>query len=96
MKKITSVLLASALLGAALAGCGGNNNDGVFQRAVLFQLTYDVGNSGLLLTDGHVDTLNAGIFLVDDRVDGDGGLTSLTVTDDQLTLTTTYRYHGVN
>lgn len=26
MKKITSVLLASALLGAALAGCGGNNN----------------------------------------------------------------------
>ncbi|MFD1774238.1 galactose ABC transporter substrate-binding protein [Paenibacillus rhizophilus] len=28
MKKITSVLLASALLGAALAGCGGNNNSG--------------------------------------------------------------------
>lgn len=27
MKKITSVLLASALLGAALAGCGGNNNN---------------------------------------------------------------------
>ena len=26
MKKITSVLLASALLGAALTGCGGNNN----------------------------------------------------------------------
>ncbi|QSF43131.1 galactose ABC transporter substrate-binding protein [Paenibacillus tianjinensis] len=27
MKKLTSVLLASALLGAALAGCGGNNNN---------------------------------------------------------------------
>lgn len=27
MKKITSVLLASAILGAALAGCGNSNNN---------------------------------------------------------------------
>src|SRR5690606_27234378 len=50
----------------------------------------------LLLTDGNVDTLNAFAFLVDDGVDGQSGFTGLTVTDDQLTLATANRYHGVN
>jgi hypothetical protein len=53
-----------------------------------FQLAHHVGDGRLLLADGNVDTLNAGIFLVDDRVDRHRGLTGLTVTDDQLTLAT--------
>jgi len=35
-------------------------------------------------------------FLVDDRINRNSGLTNLTVTNDQLTLTTADRYHGVN
>ena len=34
--------------------------------------------------------------LVEDSVDGDGGLTGLTVADDELTLTTADRDHGVD
>ena len=63
---------------------------------MIFQLAHNRGNGRLLLADRHVDTLDAGIFLVDDRVDGDGGLTNLAVTDDQLTLATTDWHHGVD
>lgn len=35
-------------------------------------------------------------LLVEDGVDGDSGLTGLSVTDDQLTLTTADGHHGVN
>ena len=63
---------------------------------MLFQLAHHVGNGGLLLTDGDVDTLNAGVFLVDDRINRYRGLTNLTVTNDQLTLTTADRHHGIN
>jgi len=56
------------------------------------------------LPDGDIDTTNllrrvAGFpvgFLVDDRVDGDGGLAGLAVTNDQLTLTAAHGNHGVD
>merc|ERR1712000_153967 len=78
-----------------IGGTGGNH-DGVIHGTVLFQLAHNGGNGRLLLTDGNVDTLDAGVFLVNDRVDGDSGLTDLTVTDDQLTLAATDRHHGVD
>ena len=34
--------------------------------------------------------------MVDDRIDGHGGLASLTVTDDQFTLSTTHRHHRID
>ncbi len=77
-------------------GSGRSNNDGVVQRAVLFQLANHVGDGRLLLTDGYVDTADAAVLLVDDGVDGQGGLADLTVADDQLTLATAYRDHGVD
>src|SRR5690606_32575885 len=83
------------LQGGGLGG-GSGNDDGIGQGAVLFQLANHVGDSGLLLADGHVDALDAAVALVDDRVDRHGGLTDLTVTDDQLTLATADRDHGVN
>src|SRR5690606_11768710 len=76
-------------------GSGGRNNDGVGQCTVLFELAHHVGNGRLLLTDRYVHALNAAVFLVDDGVDGQSGLTDLTVTDDQLTLATANRNHGV-
>ena len=83
------------LQGGGLGSAGGDH-DGVGQGAVLFQLAYDVGDSGLLLADGHVDALNAAVFLVDDGVDREGGLADLAVADDQLALATAYRDHGVD
>ena len=40
--------------------------------------------------------MNALALLVDNGINGDRSLTSLTVTDDQLTLATTDRDHGIN
>ena len=77
-------------------GCAGGHDNGVFHCAVLFELAYHVGNGRLLLTDGHVDTGNALAFLVNDGVDGNSRFTNLTVTDDQLTLTTSDRHHGID
>jgi hypothetical protein len=54
------------------------------------------GDRRVLLADGDVDALNAGALLVDDRVDGDGGLAGLAVADDQLTLATADRHHRVD
>ena len=48
------------------------------------------------LADGDVNAQEVATPLVDDGIDGDRGFTDLTVTDDQLTLTTTYRSHGVD
>ena len=55
----------------------------------------DKGSNGTgLLTDGHIDTIDRlacliETLLVDDGINGDGGLTRLTVTDDELTLSAT-------
>ena len=54
----------------------------------------NLGDGGSLLSDGDVDAVEllllvSGLveaLLVDDGVDGDGGLAGLTITDDQLTL----------
>ena len=88
--------IRSQVLQSSRFGGRGNHHDGVGQGAVLFQLAHHVGDGGGLLANRNVDTLNAGIFLVDDGVDRDGGLTNLTVTDDQLTLATTDRDHGID
>ncbi len=77
-------------------GGAGGDHDGVLHGAVLFELAHHVGDGRLLLTDGHVDTGDAGAFLVDDRVDGDRRLTDLTVADDQLALTAADRHHGID
>src|SRR5690606_14990989 len=76
-------------------GSGRGNDDGVGQGAVLFELVHHVGAGGLLLTNGNVDAAAAAVLLVDDGVDGHGGLADLTVTDDQLTLATADRNHRI-
>src|SRR5690606_42078040 len=44
------------------------------------------GDRGLLLAHGDVHADDAGAALIDDRVDGDGGLAGAAVADDQLAL----------
>lgn len=88
------------LEGSGLGG-GGSNNDGVSEGIVVLEGLHDVGDGRSLLTDSNVDAveslgvIRAGIvessFLVDDGIDGDGSLSSLSVTNDQLSLTSSNR-----
>ena len=64
----------------------------------------NLGDGGSLLSDGDVDAVEllllvSGLveaLLVDDGVDGDGGLAGLTIADDQLTLATTDGHQRVD
>jgi hypothetical protein len=68
---------------------------------VIFKDLHNVGDSGSLLADSDVDAvkllgvLSVGVveggLLVDDGIDGDGSLSSLSVTDNELSLATTNR-----
>src|SRR5690554_6862289 len=77
-------------------GRTGNHNNGIGQSTSFFKLAHNVGNGGLLLADSHVHAFDATVFLVDDGVNCQRRLTNLAVTNDQLTLTTTNRNHGVH
>ncbi len=83
------------LHGGGIRGRSGDD-DGVIHGAVFFQLAHDTGDGGVLLPHGHVDALDAGALLVDDRVDGHRGLAGLAVADDQLALAAAHRHHGVD
>src|SRR5690606_34763932 len=76
-------------------GGGGGDNHGVGQGSVFLVLAHDVGNCGVLLADGLVDTLDFVILLFDDGVDSDGGLADLAVADDQLPLAATDGHQGI-
>ena len=66
---------------------------------MIFKDLHNVGDGGSLLADSDVDAvkllrvLSVGVveggLLVDDGIDGDGSLSSLSVTNDKLSLTTT-------
>lgn len=68
------------------------------------QPLYDLSDGGPLLSDGDVDAVQLLLLilslvetlLVDDGVDGQGSLAGLTVTNDQLTLSTTDGYQRVD
>ena len=74
------VLERGGILGA------GDDHDRVLHRAVLLEDGHRVGHGRELLADRHVDADEALALLVDDRVEGDGGLARLAVADDQLAL----------
>jgi hypothetical protein len=85
-------------------GSGGSNDNGVLHGVVLLKGLDELSDSGTLLTNSDVHTVQLlGLvgtavpsLLVQDGVESDGSLTSLTVTDNQLTLTTSDRNHGVD
>jgi len=85
-------------------GSGGGNNDGVLESVVLLKGLDELSDGGSLLSDGDVNTVELGglvvtvvpPLLVEDGVDGNSGLSGLTITNDQLTLSTTNGNHGVD
>ena len=76
-------------------GGGSSDDDGVLEAVTVLEQSVDVGDGGSLLADGDVDAVKGlGVvthledgLLVEDSVDSDGSLTSLSITNDQLTLT---------
>ena len=84
--------------------CRSSHDGGVLHCASVLECALYSSNRGTLLADSNVDAANllvgvAGLpvsLLVDDGVDRDSGLTGLTVTNDELTLSTTNGDHGVN
>ena len=68
---------------------------------MLLQRLHESSHRGGFLADGHIDTVDrlAGIveaLLVDDGIDGDGGLARLAVSDDELTLSAPDGNHRVD
>lgn len=84
-------------------GClrGSSSHDnGVPHGVVVLECLDDVGHGGSLLPNGDVDAVQLSVlvarvevhFLVDDGVDGDGGLSSLSISNDQFSLSSSDGY----
>jgi hypothetical protein len=103
---VTEILTdgAAGVRGQELEGSGiggsSSDDDRVLHAISFLEEAHDVRHSGALLTDGDVDAVKRlGVvtsledsLLVDDSVDGDGGLSGLSVTNDQLTLASANRH----
>ena len=76
-------------------GGSGGNNDGELHAVTLLEESNDVGDGGTLLANSDVDAVEGlGVvtsledsLLVEDGIDSDGGLASLSISNDKLTLT---------
>ena len=82
-------------------GRGGGDDNRVVHRTLRAERLHDVCHGGTLLSDSHIDAIDriTGLVvgaLVDDRVDGYGGLAGLTVADDEFPLATADRDHRVD
>jgi hypothetical protein len=94
---------SNVLQGSGLGG-GGGNDDGVLHGVVLLKGLDKLGNGGSLLSNGDIDAVKllglvgsvVPTLLVENGVEGNSGLSSLTIANDQLTLTTSNGHHGVN
>ena len=88
--------IRSQVLERSPIGSRSGDDDGIGHSAVFFQGPYDAGNGRRFLTDGDVDADDACIFLIQNGIDSDGRLAGTAVTDDEFTLATADRNHGVD
>merc|ERR1711943_152759 len=88
--------VGSQVLQCSGLGGVGRHDHGVIEGATLTQHFNDVGHGSSLLTHGDVNADHVLIRLVQDRVDRDGGLAGLAVTNDQLALATADGDHRVD
>mmetsp|Transcript_14062 Transcript_14062/g.32734 ORF Transcript_14062/g.32734 Transcript_14062/m.32734 type:complete len:449 (-) Transcript_14062:207-1553(-) len=79
-------------------GGGSGDNDAVVHGATFIELSDELGDGRSLLSDTDVDT-GEGIglgLLVDNCINGNGGLSGLTITDNQLSLSTSDGNQGID
>jgi hypothetical protein len=94
---------SNVLEGSGLGSSGGDD-DRVLHGVVLLEGLDELSDGGTLLANGDVDAVEllglvVGVvpaLLVEHGIESDGGLSGLTITDDQLTLTTADGNHGVD
>ena len=92
----TSGIRCDILQRCQLTGCSCNYRS-VIHSSVLFKSLYKVCHGRSLLTDGNIDTEHIVlILLIYDSIYSDSRLSCLTVADDKLTLSASYRHHGVD
>lgn len=85
--------------GGSIGGSGGNN-DGIFKSVFVTECLHNVGDGRSLLSNSDIDAVELlldltgfeGSLLVKDGVDSDGGLTSLSISNDKLTLSSANGY----
>ena len=80
---------------------GGSNNNGVSKSIVVLKSFHDVRDGRSLLSNGDVNAVKSlrclssgiveGSLLVNDGIDGDSGLSSLSISNDKLSLTSSNR-----
>ena len=75
---------------------GGGDDGGVFHSPPAGQIFRQLGHRAGLLADGYIDAHHVLALLVEDGVQGDGGLAGLAVADDQLPLAPADGEHGVD
>ena len=85
-------------------GSSSSHNDGVVKGVMSLECLDDVGDGGSFLTNGDVDAEELSVIvtslevgpLVDDGIDGNGGLACLSVTNDQLSLSSSDGHQSVD
>jgi len=75
---------------------GRRDDDRVLHRTVAVQRGNDLCHGGGLLADGDIDADISASLLVDDRIQDDRGFPRLAVADDELSLASSDRDHGIN
>ena len=71
-------------------------DDGIIHGTVFFQCRYNFCNCRCFLSNCNINTDDIFALLVDHCIGCNGCLTCLTVTDDQLSLSTANREHGID
>lgn len=103
-KEIIRTSEGSNVLERSSLGGGSSNDDGVLHGIVLLKGLDELGDGGTLLANSDVDAVEllglvvaaVPALLVQDGVQSDGSLSGLTITNDQLTLTTANGNHCVD
>src|SRR6266581_55433 len=77
-------------------GSGSFDHNCVIHRTEILERLHDLRDRRSLLADGHVNANNILAALIDDRVNGDCGFSSLTITNDQFALAPADRHHRID
>ena len=83
---------------------GGGNDTGVFHGAKVLEGLDNVGNGGSLLSNGNVDAIKSlgeialgeSHLLVNDGINSNGSLSSLSITNNQLSLSSSNWHKGID
>ena len=76
--------------------CRRSYDSSIVKCPIVLQCLYNICHSRGFLSDSHIDTKNILVFLIQNGINGNGRFTGLTVSNNQLTLTSSNRNHGVN